>query len=199
MTTPPAPPPGWYPDPAGGVGRRYWDGTAWSAVAPGMTASQPTHGTPPVGGIPAPAILAPKPGMSKGRKIALGVGGGILALAAIGSIGDSNKSSSSSSKTVTATKYAEAPTTATATNPPRTGPMTVIDEDGTFVVGQDIVPGTYRTDGGDRCYWERLSGLGGNFSDIISNSGAEGQQVVQILPTDAAFKTQRCGLWKKTG
>src|SRR5262245_54933511 len=28
------PPAGWYPDPAGGGGRRYWDGGQWMAVAP---------------------------------------------------------------------------------------------------------------------------------------------------------------------
>src|ERR1700693_523258 len=35
MTTPPPrPSPGWYPDPSGGSGLRYWDGTAWGPVAP---------------------------------------------------------------------------------------------------------------------------------------------------------------------
>lgn len=28
--TPSSPPSGWYPDPAGGVGLRYWDGAAWT-------------------------------------------------------------------------------------------------------------------------------------------------------------------------
>jgi hypothetical protein len=28
------PQPGWYPDPAGGWGQRYWDGSAWGPVAP---------------------------------------------------------------------------------------------------------------------------------------------------------------------
>jgi hypothetical protein len=31
MTTPPTPPPGWYPDPSGAPGQRYWDGRAWHA------------------------------------------------------------------------------------------------------------------------------------------------------------------------
>ncbi|WP_236949365.1 DUF2510 domain-containing protein [Mycolicibacterium goodii] len=29
MTTPPTPPPGWYPDPAGTGGRAYWNGREW--------------------------------------------------------------------------------------------------------------------------------------------------------------------------
>jgi hypothetical protein len=28
-TAPPCAPPGWYPDPYGGPGRRYWDGGNW--------------------------------------------------------------------------------------------------------------------------------------------------------------------------
>jgi hypothetical protein len=34
-TTPASTPPGWYPDPTGGYGQRYWDGMVWTAnVAP---------------------------------------------------------------------------------------------------------------------------------------------------------------------
>ena len=31
MNTPAIPAPGWYPDPSGKAGRRYWDGRAWSS------------------------------------------------------------------------------------------------------------------------------------------------------------------------
>ncbi len=40
MTTPPLPP-GWYPDPGGGGGQRYWDGTHWTEIETGQ------HGGPP--------------------------------------------------------------------------------------------------------------------------------------------------------
>ena len=73
------PTPGWYPDPSGGGGQRYWDGRNWTAIAPP--------------GSPAGVPVAAKAGMSKGKKIAIGVGGGIVALAAIGSIGDSGDKS----------------------------------------------------------------------------------------------------------
>ena len=32
--TPPSPPPGWYPDPSGASGQRYWDGQKWGPKAP---------------------------------------------------------------------------------------------------------------------------------------------------------------------
>ncbi|MEO3757311.1 DUF2510 domain-containing protein [Mycobacterium sp. B14F4] len=34
MTTPPTPPPGWYPDPAGTGGQAYWDGHQWGGAPP---------------------------------------------------------------------------------------------------------------------------------------------------------------------
>jgi hypothetical protein len=36
MPKPLATPPGWYPDPVGGNGQRYWDGHAWGPIAPGQ-------------------------------------------------------------------------------------------------------------------------------------------------------------------
>jgi hypothetical protein len=181
--------PGWYPDPSDPSRQRYFDGKAW------------TENYAPFGA-PAPAVGQPaKPGMSRGMKIGLGVGAAALALIALGSIGNSDKTSSSSSTTVTVTRTVDV--TPTTTKPPRTGPMTTIDDDGTYLVGKDIVPGQYRSAGGsgDRsdCYWERLSGLGGRNADIIANEGAEGQRIVEILPTDVAFQTKHCQPWEKIG
>lgn len=67
---------------------------------------------------------------------------------------------------------------------------------GTFLVGSDIAPGTYRTRTlPDGCYWERLSGLSGSLSDIIANDFTDGLSVVTIEPTDVAFRSSRCGTW----
>lgn len=41
--------------------------------------------------------------------------------------------------------------------------------DGTYLVGSEIQPGTYRAQPEDSCYWERLSGLSGLSSDRIAN------------------------------
>lgn len=67
--------------------------------------------------------------------------------------------------------------------------------DGTWIVGSDIPAGTYRTSGSDSCYWERLSGFGGTFAEIIANANPDGQVVVTILPTDKGFTSERCGTW----
>lgn len=69
--------------------------------------------------------------------------------------------------------------------------------DGTYLVGRDVRPGTWRTDlvGADTCYWERLSSLDGN--GLIANDLPVGPApaVVTILPSDVAFSSNRCGTW----
>ncbi len=91
---------------------------------------------------------------------------------------------------VTATA-ATAPTSTTTTTPP--GPATTF-ADGTWVVGKQIAPGTYQTNGGDGCYWERDKNLSGSGLPI-ANDNTSGHAVVTILATDAGFKTASCGTW----
>jgi hypothetical protein len=77
-------------------------------------------------------------------------------------------------------------------------PKTTIDKDGTYVVGTDVVPGTYSSAGpanGHTCYWKRLGDHG---SDVIDNALTKKPQVVQIEPSDKAFKTDGCQTWQKT-
>jgi hypothetical protein len=70
---------------------------------------------------------------------------------------------------------------------------------GTHLVNTDIAPGRYFDDPADGCYWERLSGLGGTLSEIISNefiSFNAGQWIVDIAGSDRAFKSDsECGTW----
>lgn len=66
---------------------------------------------------------------------------------------------------------------------------------GTFLVGIDIQPGQYRNSGTGDCYWERLSGTGGTFEEIITNAFTEGSSIVTIASTDKAFSSQFCGTW----
>ena len=68
--------------------------------------------------------------------------------------------------------------------------------DGTWVIGNDIQAGTYRSsETGSSCYWQRLSGFSGEFDDIIVNELTDALSVVEISPTDAGFSTERCGTW----
>jgi hypothetical protein len=79
---------------------------------------------------------------------------------------------------------------------PPPGPKTTIDGDGTYAVGTDIAPGTYSSAGpvGDgTCYWKRVNG-----TDIVDNALSKKAQVVQIDPTDTAFKTNGCQPWQQT-
>lgn len=83
----------------------------------------------------------------------------------------------------------------TPASAPITSGLSAPFEDGTFIVGTDIGPGTWKADGGDLCYWERLTGFSGGFDDIIANSASEGAQIVTIAASDVGFSSQRCGTW----
>jgi len=95
--TTPTPPPGWYPDPAGVPGQRYWDGQNWASIA-----------------MP-PTVAAPQPVNSHRGKTALIVGatiGGLVALlGVIGAIG------SASEKKDTAPAAAPVPSVPTVSPP----------------------------------------------------------------------------------
>ncbi|MEN2744090.1 hypothetical protein [Sinomonas halotolerans] len=73
--------------------------------------------------------------------------------------------------------------------------VTVLRGDGTYRVGTHIKPGLYKSAGGSFCYWARLSGFSGRFSDIRANEIASGVTYVQILPGDVGFETDGCGAW----
>ena len=70
-------------------------------------------------------------------------------------------------------------------------------DDGAYVVGEHIQPGTYRTDGGDGCYWERLAGFSGELDDVITNGFTDDNVVVTISEGDVGFAATRCGNWTR--
>lgn len=79
---------------------------------------------------------------------------------------------------------------------PASGPKTTIDQDGTYAVGTDIVPGIYSSAGpvGDgACYWKRV-----NNDEMPDNALSKKPQVVQIDATDTEFKTDGCQPWQLT-
>jgi len=69
--------------------------------------------------------------------------------------------------------------------------------DGIFIVGTDIEPGTYKSTGGQSCYYSRLSGFGGSLGEIISNENTDSSAIVTIASSDKGFKSSRCGTWTK--
>ena len=71
--------------------------------------------------------------------------------------------------------------------------------DGTHVVGLDIQPGIYRAPGGDTCIWQRLSGLSGEYQDIIASGLLATKPTVEIQATDKAFMATNCGAWLPLG
>ena len=128
------------------------------------------------------------------HKIITGVLVFILLVAVGGAAGSSNKNSTSSSSSNNTTSSDQGQSkqnqpTPTPDSHPHFG-------DGTYVVGKDIKPGTYRTRvGSSGCYYERLSGFGGSLGEIIANDNTDYPAIVTIDPTDKGFKSQDCGTW----
>lgn len=73
---------------------------------------------------------------------------------------------------------------------------------GQRIVNSQIAPGRYFSNPNTNCYWERQSGLGGSFGEIIANefiSFNAGQWIVDILGSDVAFESEsECGNWFTT-
>jgi hypothetical protein len=72
-------------------------------------------------------------------------------------------------------------------------------DDGTYLVGSDLQPGTYRATGGRSCSWERLSDLTGDYDAMLAMDFPDGQAYVELLPTDVAFSVEGCGTWSRVG
>lgn len=82
----------------------------------------------------------------------------------------------------------------TATDQGEPAPVPVFG-DGDQVVGEDVRPGTYRSDGATAaCYWERVAGTSGDFEEIAAN-GNLSPEIVTIDEADTGFTSQGCGDW----
>ncbi|MGY0461579.1 hypothetical protein ACW14Y_15125 [Kitasatospora sp. cg17-2] len=105
--------------------------------------------------------------------------------------------------TVTVTATVTATTTLQPTSEAAAKPDGTIAGSGTYLVGADVQPGTYKTagpsDSTGLCYWERSSGTSGDAGSIIANDALTGQGVVTIKKSDALFKSQGCQMWTKVG
>ncbi|HEY0691488.1 MAG TPA: hypothetical protein VGD71_20910 [Kribbella sp.] len=69
---------------------------------------------------------------------------------------------------------------------------------GTYLVGSEVAPGDYVTEGADFCYWERAKNTEGTFASIIANGNPRGHTTVTIKATDKAFEvTGSCTFTKR--
>lgn len=72
-----------------------------------------------------------------------------------------------------------------------------ISGDGTYEVGTDIKPGTYKSPTPDsgNCYWARLRDDKNSINSIIDNNNSAGPSVVTIHSGDRIFETSGCNDW----
>jgi hypothetical protein len=68
---------------------------------------------------------------------------------------------------------------------------------GTFAVGADVAPGTWRADGGTNCYWARLRSFAGGVEAIVANESRDGPVVAEIGNGDVGFTSVGCGSWTR--
>ncbi len=67
--------------------------------------------------------------------------------------------------------------------------------DGVYIVGQDIQPGTYKSSGGELCYWARHN----KANEILDNHAAASATVVVVLPSDFSLEVKGCADYIKAG
>lgn len=171
----------------------------------------------PTGFIYSPPTQPPKRGMSTG--LILGIVAAVVGVLCIGATvaialmpAAKTTPPAAVEATTTAVPTTLAPTTAAATTAPTTaaatkaaGPLTSF-KDGTYEIGTTagmVAPGKYKAtvpNDSWNCYWERLRGLSGQFSDIIANGNADPGTpvIVTIAPSDKGFTSNGCGTWTKS-
>jgi len=128
--------------------------------------------------------------------------GGVLAAAALTAVALTACApaapSSPAGARATAWATADTPTTAVVDEQALDGS---IAGNGTYAVGGDVQPGTYRSagpaDSTGICYWARLKDTTGDMDSIIANDVGKGPQVVTVKKTDGAFSTRGCATWTR--
>lgn len=142
--------------------------------------------------------------MSLVRLAAAGTVAAVLAIgtAACGPADDSAASSGSSGTTAgTTAPSASAPAPAKKKKEDKPAVKAAFKGNGTFQVGSDIQPGTYRTSGNDdgMCYWERAKDAKDDTDSILANDTVAGSSYVTIKATDKIFTSTDCKDWYPAG
>lgn len=86
---------------------------------------------------------------------------------------------------------------------PPAAPLNVIDKDGTYRVGTDIVPGVYASAGPfpeGTCSWRRMAPVAteGEPGETLDRAFTKQPQVIEIKADDGSFKTTGCQTWTLT-
>ena len=123
-----------------------------------------------------------------------------LALLAGCSSGGGGNAPATDTTTTTTTPLGAPSTTSTSTvtaAPP--APLTTFG-DGSYVVGRDITPGVYHSDGAAQaapvgCYWERAKDTSGAGASILENHLGPAATTVTIADGDGAFRSVGCKTW----
>ncbi|MEV8534366.1 hypothetical protein [Streptomyces sp. NPDC051211] len=81
---------------------------------------------------------------------------------------------------------------------PKEQKKTAFKGNGTFEVGKDLKPGTYRTtgNGGAGCYWELAKDSSGELDSIIANDNVTGSSYVTVTTAAKTLKTNDCKDWE---
>ncbi len=103
--------------------------------------------------------------------------------------------------------------TGVALAPPASAdPMDPVPGDGLFIVGPDIAPGLYRTDGsasvwgiwinnvpteGSMCLWFTYSTPDANKDNVIETNMSVGPMYANINPAVRAFESRNCQPWAR--
>jgi hypothetical protein len=86
---------------------------------------------------------------------------------------------------------------------PPAAPLNVIDKDGTYKIGTDIVPGVYASAGPfpeGTCSWRRMAPVvtEGEPGETLDRAFTKQPQIVEIKADDGSFKTTGCQAWQLT-
>jgi len=112
-------------------------------------------------------------------------------------------------QTTPGTSAATVPATVVVTQPPATDPPTTsppVTEpplkpafgEGFYRINTDLPPGTYRSEGGLYCTWDRFASATypPSAADRIASGYSTGDPItVAIAPSDGAFRTSGCEIW----
>jgi hypothetical protein len=180
------PAPGWQPDPGWGPAPPGWQ--FWIDEPAGMPTGSAAAAVPPPGQEPR------KKAWYKRWWVIAVAAVVVVAIATTSSRGD-KKDAGASPDTRDQGDSQPQSSGAETESSPAPEPEPVGFGDGTYRIGSDMPPGTYRSsDDASLCYWARLTGFGGSLDEIIAN-GNSGPEIVAIDPSDAGFETQGCGEW----